>query len=122
MKIVTALLCAAAWASMAQAAKTLDVYDIDVEGGKCAPIVSPSRESMVIDVGSRCGPAGDGRQSSRLEANRAVATQRWALRSRQPAGSTKPSQWIRHTHAGNSSPHPAWLAQFLKILGTRIDP
>jgi competence protein ComEC len=35
----------------AQAAKTLDVYTIDVEGGKSVLIVSPSGESMLIDVG-----------------------------------------------------------------------
>jgi competence protein ComEC len=33
------------------AAKTLDLYTIDVEGGKSVLIVSPSGESMVFDVG-----------------------------------------------------------------------
>jgi competence protein ComEC len=33
------------------AANTLDIYTIDVEGGKCVLIVSPSGESMVIDAG-----------------------------------------------------------------------
>jgi beta-lactamase superfamily II metal-dependent hydrolase len=63
MKIATVLLCAAAWAGLAQAAKTLDVYDIDVEGGKCVLIVSPSGESMVIDVG---WGGSNGRDSDRL--------------------------------------------------------
>jgi competence protein ComEC len=35
----------------AQTTKTLDFYTIDVEGGKSVLIVSPSRESMLIDVG-----------------------------------------------------------------------
>lgn len=33
------------------AAKTLDVYTIDVEGGKAVLVVSPSGQSMLIDVG-----------------------------------------------------------------------
>ena len=33
------------------APRTLDIYTIDVEGGKCVLVVSPSGESMVIDVG-----------------------------------------------------------------------
>ena len=33
------------------AAKTLDVYLIDVEGGKALLIVSPVGESMLIDAG-----------------------------------------------------------------------
>jgi len=35
----------------AQAAKALDVYTIDVEGGKSVLFVSPSGESMLVDVG-----------------------------------------------------------------------
>ena len=33
------------------AADTLDVYTVDVEGGKCVLFVSPSGESLLIDVG-----------------------------------------------------------------------
>ena len=33
------------------AAKTLDVYFIDVEGGQATLIVSPSGQSMVVDTG-----------------------------------------------------------------------
>src|SRR5262245_17801487 len=41
-----------AWTGAAgQAAGTLDFYSIDVEGGKAVLIVSPARESMLIDVG-----------------------------------------------------------------------
>jgi competence protein ComEC len=62
MKLLTALLCVA-WVSPAQAAATLDVYDVDVEGGKCVLLVSPSGESMVVDVG---WPGTGGRDSLRL--------------------------------------------------------
>jgi len=50
-------------ASAAHAAKTLDVYDIDVEGGKSVLIVSPSGESMLFDVG---WPGFDGRDAGRI--------------------------------------------------------
>jgi competence protein ComEC len=33
------------------AGKTLDVYAIDVEGGKCLLVVSPSGETMLVDLG-----------------------------------------------------------------------
>jgi competence protein ComEC len=45
----------------AQTPGTLDFYTIDVEGGKAVLVVSPSRESMLIDVG---WPAGPGREAS----------------------------------------------------------
>ena len=44
-------------------AKTLDVYDIDVEGGKCVLIVSPSGESMLFDAG---WPGNNGRDADRI--------------------------------------------------------
>ena len=37
--------------SVLAAANTLDVYTVDVEGGKCVLFVSPSGESLLIDVG-----------------------------------------------------------------------
>ena len=51
----TALLCAA------PPEKTLDIYTIDVEGGKSVLVVSPSGESMLLDAG---WPAGGNRASS----------------------------------------------------------
>jgi len=42
-------------------AKTLDIYTIDVEGGKSVLIVSPSGESMLVDAG---WPAAPGREAS----------------------------------------------------------
>jgi len=65
MKIATALLLAAISTNVARAAKTLDVYDIDVEGGKSVLIVSPSGESMLFDVG---WPGYGGRDSDRIVA------------------------------------------------------
>src|SRR6266568_2365572 len=50
-------------ASSAHAAKSLDVYDLDVEGGKSVLIVSPSGESMLIDVG---WPGFNGRDADRI--------------------------------------------------------
>ena len=63
MKIALAMLLAAVSMHLARAAKTLDVYDIDVEGGKCVLIVSPSGESMLFDVG---WPGFNGRDTDRI--------------------------------------------------------
>jgi beta-lactamase superfamily II metal-dependent hydrolase len=45
----------AAWlsaqAAMAQAAKTLDIYFVDVEGGQSTLIVTPAGESFLVDAG-----------------------------------------------------------------------
>ncbi len=51
-----------------QAANTLDIYTIDVEGGKAVLFVSPSGESMLIDAG---WPQAPGREAS---VNRIVET------------------------------------------------
>jgi beta-lactamase superfamily II metal-dependent hydrolase len=60
------LVCLAAPApSAAQAAKTLDIYFIDVEGGQATLIVSPSGESLLVDAG---WPGFDGRDADRIAA------------------------------------------------------
>ncbi len=51
MKIGFAALLAALFASVLPAAKTLDFYTIDVEGGKSVLIVTPLGESMLFDAG-----------------------------------------------------------------------
>jgi competence protein ComEC len=56
---------AAASASAQPAAKPLDVYFVDVEGGQATLIVSPSGESLLIDAG---WPGFDGRDAARIEA------------------------------------------------------
>ena len=58
MRILILILLAV---SMASAAKTLDVYVIDVDGGKSVLIVTPVGESMLIDVG---WPASATREAS----------------------------------------------------------
>lgn len=45
------------------AAKTLDIYVVDVEGGKSALYVSPSGESMLIDAGN---PGSNDRDANRI--------------------------------------------------------
>ena len=40
-----------AWAGYAQAAKTLDLYFIDTEGGQATLVVAPSGQSLLIDTG-----------------------------------------------------------------------
>jgi beta-lactamase superfamily II metal-dependent hydrolase len=47
--VLAALL--SAQAAMAQAAKTLDIYFIDVEGGQATLIVTPAGESFLVDAG-----------------------------------------------------------------------
>jgi competence protein ComEC len=44
--------CAALALAQTPAAKTLDIYIIDVEGGNATLFVSPSRESLLIDTGN----------------------------------------------------------------------
>jgi competence protein ComEC len=57
---ILAFLCAAA---SLYAAKTLDLYFIDVEGGQATLIVTPSNQSMLIDAG---WPGFNGRDADRI--------------------------------------------------------
>jgi beta-lactamase superfamily II metal-dependent hydrolase len=64
------LLLAALLVPAAPAAGTLDIYTIDVEGGKALLVVSPSGESMLVDAG---WPGFNGRDADRIiEAARAA--------------------------------------------------
>jgi beta-lactamase superfamily II metal-dependent hydrolase len=56
------LMLLAATASL-HAAKTLDVYFIDVEGGQATLLVTPSRQSMLVDAG---WPGFSGRDADRI--------------------------------------------------------
>ena len=49
--LVTLLAAALTLPLTAQAAKTLDFYFIDVEGGQATLIVAPSKQSMLVDAG-----------------------------------------------------------------------
>jgi competence protein ComEC len=61
MRSLRLSLCFALLVSALPAAKTLDIYTVDVEGGKCVLFVSPSGESLLIDVG---WPASNARPAS----------------------------------------------------------
>jgi len=51
MRILLTLLLSVSAAAVLPAAKTLDVYFIDVEGGQSTLIISPSGESLLVDTG-----------------------------------------------------------------------
>jgi beta-lactamase superfamily II metal-dependent hydrolase len=59
--VVTLLLVCAPF--VAHAAKTLDLYFIDVEGGQATLIVTPAKEAMLIDAG---WPGFSGRDAARI--------------------------------------------------------
>lgn len=63
MRIAAALLCSLLLLPLARAAQTMDVYVIDVEGGKSVLIVAPSGESMLFDAG---WPGFNGRDVDRI--------------------------------------------------------
>jgi beta-lactamase superfamily II metal-dependent hydrolase len=59
-KLAFMLVCAAV---ALQAAKTLDIYFIDVEGGQATLFVTPSKQSMLVDAG---WPGLSGRDADRI--------------------------------------------------------
>ncbi|MCW5982847.1 MAG: MBL fold metallo-hydrolase [Bryobacteraceae bacterium] len=65
MRFVLTAVAAFALAIAANAASTLDIYFVDVEGGQATLIVSPSGESMLVDAG---WPGYDGRDANRIAA------------------------------------------------------
>ena len=76
MRILKLVLLFTSLVSVLAAANTLDVYTVDVEGGKCVLFVSPSGESLLIDVG---WPAFNNRPASTdriLEAVKAAGLRR----------------------------------------------
>ena len=109
-------------ASALAAANTLDVYTVDVEGGKCVLFVSPSGESLLIDVG---WPAFDNRPASTdriLEAVKAAGLRRIdhllishfdvdhrgdvpALEARIPIGHI-------YDHGDTAGPQPEWFKAY----------
>jgi beta-lactamase superfamily II metal-dependent hydrolase len=62
-KIVTVVFSLLSLAAALTAARTLDVYFIDVEGGQATLFVSPSGQSMLVDAG---WPGFDGRDADRI--------------------------------------------------------
>jgi competence protein ComEC len=74
MRFAAALLWALALLPALRAGETLDVYVIDVEGGKSVLLVSPSGESMLFDAG---WPGFNGRDVDRiLQATEAAGLKR----------------------------------------------
>src|SRR4029077_17173205 len=74
--LAAALTIAAATAGSAGAARTLDLYFVDVEGGQAPLVVTPRGESLLIDAGfpgdgtfaSRPGDPGAARDANRIAA------------------------------------------------------
>ncbi|MGH9657642.1 MAG: ComEC/Rec2 family competence protein [Bryobacteraceae bacterium] len=60
-----AFLLSVGLAAALSAAKTMDVYFVDVEGGQATLIVSPSGQSMMVDAG---WPGFNGRDAERIAA------------------------------------------------------
>jgi beta-lactamase superfamily II metal-dependent hydrolase len=63
MKIIQVAVLVLLFVSALAAAKTLDMYVIDVEGGKSLLLVSPSGQSMLLDAGN---PGSNGRDANRI--------------------------------------------------------
>jgi beta-lactamase superfamily II metal-dependent hydrolase len=65
MRVIAGFLILLWSAVVSPAAKTLDIYFIDVEGGQATLIVSPSGQSMLVDAG---WPGFNNRDSGRIAA------------------------------------------------------
>jgi competence protein ComEC len=74
MRILRAFLCSLAFVAALHAAKTLDMWVVDTEGGKALLILSPAGQSMLIDTGF---PGNKDRDTNRiLEACRAAGVKK----------------------------------------------
>jgi len=77
MRAFPIVLLALAGAALLPAAKNLEIYFIDVEGGQATLFVAPSGESMLIDTVRQqqpgCQPHRRGRQARRCEGHRLPA-------------------------------------------------
>jgi beta-lactamase superfamily II metal-dependent hydrolase len=65
MRISLSVLGIVLAATAASAQPTLDIYHVDVEGGAATLIVTPARESVLVDAG---WPGNDGRDVARIQA------------------------------------------------------
>ena len=64
LSFVAIVASAAALSGQSRAAKTLDIYVVDVEGGNATLFVSPTGESLLIDTGN--AGAGAVRDATRI--------------------------------------------------------
>ena len=96
-------------AALAHAAKTLDVYFVDVEGGQATLVVTPSKQSLLVDSG---WPGFNGRDAGRIQAAAKAAGRRAGdycryarevhgcaargLSRRDPGSGLKPASEVRH--------------------------
>src|SRR4051812_7225139 len=65
MRLLAGLVLTLSMASVLPAAKTLDIYFIDVEGGQATLIVTPSKQSLLVDAG---WPGFNKRDATRIAA------------------------------------------------------
>ena len=65
MRLLAGILISLASAAVLPAAKSLDFYFIDVEGGQSTLIVTPSKQSLLVDTG---WPGFNRRDSTRIAA------------------------------------------------------
>lgn len=65
MRLLTGLVLSLCMATVLPAAKTLDFYFIDVEGGQATLIVTPSKQSLLVDAG---WPGFNKRDAERIKA------------------------------------------------------
>ena len=76
MRLIQTAVVVLLMVSSLSAAKTLDMYVIDVEGGKALLLVSPSGQSMLLDAGVP-GYMNNGRDANRIvEACRAAGVKK----------------------------------------------
>ena len=65
MRNLVLIIALAGFLPVARAAKTLDMYFIDVEGGQATLIVTPSKQSLLVDAG---WPGFNARDANRIVA------------------------------------------------------
>ena len=65
MRVLLPMLGIVLTAAAVSAQPALDIYHIDVEGGAATLIVTPARESVLVDAG---WPGNDGRDVNRIQA------------------------------------------------------
>ena len=122
MQLLKLVLLSTSLVSALASASTLDIYTVDVEGGKCVLFVSPSGESLLIDVG---WPAFNNRPASTdriLEAVKAAGVRRidhllishYDVDHRGDVPALEASLPIGHIydHGDMSGPQPEWFQAY----------